>query len=142
MAVARSSDTGKGFVFKGVMNRLTWLDRLLVLGVGLLVAGSFTLLQAGSAGQRVVVERDGKVVFNGVLTEARRVTVNGPLGPTVIAIKDGSVCVLSSPCPAKVCIRTGQINRQGELLACVPNHLVIRVEGTPDVENDYDLISR
>ena len=127
---------------QGVLQRMTWVDRLLVLLVGLLVAVSFVLIPRGAQGQRVVVERDGAVVFTGELSRDKTVTLSGPLGDTVLQISAGSVRVLSSPCPAKVCIRTGEIHSHGELLACVPNHLVIRVEGDSAAEENYDLISR
>jgi heptaprenyl diphosphate synthase len=42
------------------------------------------------------------------------VTVPGPLGDTVVAVRDGSVHVLSSPCPEKICIKTGRISKPGQ----------------------------
>jgi hypothetical protein len=36
----------------------------------------------------------------------------------------------------------GRIARQGQLLACVPNGLLVRIEGEPGEEPSHDLISR
>jgi hypothetical protein len=36
----------------------------------------------------------------------------------------------------------GEIARHGELLACVPNHLLVRIEGGEERDGDYDLLSR
>ena len=126
----------------GVLARLSWLDRLLVVLVGLMVIASFGLFTAVGQGQRVVIEQDGKTVFTGNLRENHKVAIPGPLGDTIVQVVEGGVRVLSSPCPAKICIRTGKIHRPGELLACVPNHLIVRVEGDEEKEESIDLISR
>lgn len=50
-----------------------------------------------------------------------------------ILIKNGKIQMNSSDCPDKVCIKTGAINKNGQVIACVPNKIVILiVEG-----NDY-----
>jgi hypothetical protein len=66
----------------------------------------------------------------------RTVTVSGPLGNTVAAIRGGTVQVLSSPCQEKLCIRAGQIERAGQWLACLPNRVFIEVRGGPREEVD------
>lgn len=127
---------------KGVLTRLTGLDTLLVVGVALLVVGSFWLFRATGEAQRVVIEKGRQTVYTAELNVDQTFSVEGPLGPTVIQISDGRVRVLSSPCPAKVCIRTGEIHHPGQLLACVPNGLIVRVDGDAPREDAIDLISR
>lgn len=123
--------------------RTTVLDRILV---GLLLAGvilSALWITRLPSGARVVVERDGQVVFSAPLSEPRTVSLAGPLGETVVRIADGNARVLSSPCPNKVCMGMGPASRRGELLACVPNHLIVRIEGGHQEESPpYDLLSR
>ena len=71
------------------------------------------------------------------------VAIPGPHGETVVAIRDGRACVVSASCPNKVCMGMGAAARQGELIACVPNALLLRVEGGADAgTRDYDLLSR
>ncbi len=53
----------------------------------------------------------------------------GPLGDTVIEIRNQSVQVLSSPCLEKICISSGPIDRPGSWLACLPNQIFIRIKG-------------
>jgi len=122
---------------------MTPLDRLLfcLLFGGALVLAVLVLRLPG--GSRLVVERDGRVVYRAPLNEDRRVQLEGPLGATEILIEKGSVRVLRSPCPHKVCIGMGRIDRSGEWLACVPNHLLLRVAGGKSpIGEGYDLISR
>jgi hypothetical protein len=38
---------------------------------------------------------------------------------------------------------TGEVSRRGELIACVPNALLLHIEGDADDQvKDYDLLSR
>jgi len=67
----------------------------------------------------------------------------GPLGDTEITIAAGKVAVSRASCPLKVCMRMGAASQTGDLIACVPNRLVIRIEGpAAGRRGDYDLLSR
>ncbi len=114
---------------KGLLRRLTLLDRGIVLLLLLAAGCSFALLERGAAGERVVVERDGRVVFTAPLAEDRTVALAGPLGETELAIRDGAARILASPCPHKICMGMGPAARTGDFIACVPNHLLVRIEG-------------
>lgn len=127
---------------RALLRRMTPLDRGLVLALLLATAASFLLLGRGAQGERVVVERQGRVVFTAPLAEDRTVSLAGPLGETVLVIHGGRACVESSPCPLKVCLGMGEVSRGGELLACVPNQLLVRIEGAGRQERAYDLLSR
>lgn len=118
-------------------------DRVVVLLL-LAICTGLILLQLGRApGRTVVAEIDGKVVFTAPLDGARRVDLNGPLGKTELQIAAGEARILASPCPNKICIGMGAISRSNELLACVPNRLLVRIEGGDDsAERSYDLLSR
>jgi len=90
----------------------------------------------------VVVSSGDRVVFVAPLNQKRQVAIAGPLGMTRLQIANGGVRVLSSPCPKKICIGMGEARNSGDLLACVPNRLVIRVEGGVQKKGGYDLLSR
>ncbi|ORJ62204.1 NusG domain II-containing protein [Geothermobacter hydrogeniphilus] len=128
---------------KALWRRMTPLDRMLLcglLGVALLLCVLVFRLPGGS---RLVVERDGRIIYRAPLDRDRRMRLAGPLGETLAVIEHGTVRVLASPCRHKVCIGMGRISRSGEWLACVPNHLLLRIEGgRSPAEDGYDLISR
>jgi len=46
-----------------------------------------------------------------------------------VVIENGSVRVISSPCPEKICILTGAISRPGNWIACLPSGIFLRIEG-------------
>jgi hypothetical protein len=73
------------------------------------------------------------------LKEDRVVEVEGPLGITRVIIENGEVWVEESPCREKICMRMGKIKRTGDQLICIPNRVVVELEG--DVEY-IDAVSR
>jgi hypothetical protein len=62
--------------------------------------------------------------------------VPGPLGETVVVIEEGSVRVVSSPCPEKICIKTGRISKPGQWIACLPNRIFISIRGRRSEQPD------
>ncbi|HOQ67411.1 MAG TPA: NusG domain II-containing protein [Candidatus Atribacteria bacterium] len=54
------------------------------------------------------------------------ISLDGPLGETIVEIKGGKVWVSSSPCPDKTCIKMGKIPDNGGFIACLPNRIIIR----------------
>lgn len=128
---------------KGVWQRTTRLDRLVVILVALLCAGSLAFFGRSGSGEQVAILIDGETRFVAGLDNERTVRLDGPLGETVVSIKNGGVRVLESPCPQKVCMGMGPVSRGGELVACVPNRVLIRIEGAAEPqETGYDLLSR
>ncbi len=65
-----------------------------------------------------------------------RVIVPGPLGETVVVIRDGAVQVISSPCPEKICVKTGRISKPGQWIACLPNRVFISIRGRRSEQPD------
>ncbi len=125
------------------IRRFTPFDCKLLVVIILLVASSFLLLLGQKNGGEVVVSRDDTVIFVAPLNRNRRVDLEGPLGVTVLEIKDGAARIVSSPCRKKICVHMGQVRRSGELLACVPNHLTVVIEGKQDKDDEgYDFIQR
>lgn len=125
------------------LQRLTPFDRKLLVVVLAVIALSFLLPFQQIEGSRLVASSDERILFVAPLDQPRKALLDGPLGETEIEIKDGAVRVLSSPCPNKTCIRMGKASHSGDLIACVPNHLIIRIEGRQEeADPAYDLISR
>lgn len=127
----------------GWVKHLTPFDRKLIVIVAVLVAFSFVMLLYQKPGGRVVVKSEDRVVFVSPLDKDQRVELEGPLGLTVLQIKNGAAHILSSPCSQKICMRMGEARHAGDLLACIPNKLVITIEGDPtDEDSEYDFIRR
>jgi len=112
-----------------------WVIGLLTLALIL----SLGLSLNRKPGAQVLVYTGDKLAFAGPLQQDRRLEFEGPLGTTQVDISGGQVRVIASPCPRKICIGMGEVHRSGDLLACVPNRVVVRIEGEA---GGYDLLSR
>ncbi|MCI9031353.1 MAG: NusG domain II-containing protein [Clostridia bacterium] len=53
-------------------------------------------------------------------------------GKLTLVIEDGKAYVKDANCPDKVCEHTGRISRSGQMIACLPEGIVITVDGNSD----------
>ena len=108
-----------------------------IIFVSVIIIGLFSYFAYSSPGNNIEVSvqtSEGRWIFP--LEEEGTYRFNGPLGETVVEIEDGSVRVLSSPCREQICVATGKISRPGTWIACLPNQVFIRLEGTDEEEVD------
>jgi len=113
-----------------VLIMLTLPDKILIGGLVVLTLLSFPIIKHFQhEGRVVVIEVNGELVGNFSLEEDRFIPVNGKLGTTGVEIVGNGVRVLDSPCPHKLCVKSGTISKSGETLVCLPNGVVIRIEG-------------
>ena len=116
----------------------------LVAGIflGLALAGML-LVASAPAGTRVVVVADGQTRFTAGLDQHQVTDIEGPLGATRLIIDARGARVDSSPCPRKLCMQMGPAKETNDLIACVPNRILVRIDGAADsTERPYDLLSR
>lgn len=66
------------------------------------------------------------------LSSDRLINVSGPLGTSIAEVKPGSIRMKYSPCPDRYCMETGWISRPGQVIVCVPNHIIIRINSDTD----------
>jgi hypothetical protein len=88
----------------------------------------------GGGTPEIMIEAEQQWIYP--LDAEATVRVPGPLGETVVEIKDGAVRVISSPCPEKICIKTGRISKPGQWIACLPNRVFISIRGKRSEQPD------
>lgn len=49
----------------------------------------------------------------------------------LVSYEGGSVRIEEADCPDQVCVRTGWLKSDGQIAACVPGHVLLRIEGRP-----------
>jgi len=57
------------------------------------------------------------------------IKINGPLGFTLIRLKGKEAWVESSPCKNQLCVAAGILRGCGDFAACLPNRVIIAIEG-------------
>jgi hypothetical protein len=111
---------------------MTRADRLLIAAVALMALIAWPLVAlAGGPGVRAVVEGpQGSSVL--VLGDDEKFEVEGTTGTVAIRVAGGRVAIVESGCPDHTCVKTGAISAAGSVVACVPNGVVVRVQGAGD----------
>jgi hypothetical protein len=64
------------------------------------------------------------------------VSINGPLGDTIVKIHEGRAWIESSPCNNQTCVGMGYVHEQGQWAFCLPNKVMLIIEGTDDEDID------
>ena len=50
-------------------------------------------------------------------------------GKNIRVIEDGAAYMKDADCPDKTCVRAGKISRSGERITCLPNGVIVIIEG-------------
>lgn len=120
---------------------ITLSDFVLILCILSLSLVSFFVIRSNNRpGDEVIIESDAGLVSISLLKGRERFGVEGRLGVSIIEISRGRVRMAESPCPSKTCIHTGWISKKGETIVCIPNHIIIKIDGK--TREEYDAISR
>jgi hypothetical protein len=110
----------------GKLMLLKKADLLLFFAVIILGAGFFMIYRMSlDDGKRVKVSVDGEVVYEGSLNEAHTEEITCPGGRNVLVIEQGEARISEADCPDKICVKKGEIYRDGETIVCLPNHLYV-----------------
>lgn len=112
--------------------RLRIGDILLTAAFLLLAAGIWSAF-GGQASSSVTarVTQYGRLLAEIRLTgleEPVRVTFSGDVHGVVIA-EGGTIRFEASACPDQICVQTGSISREGQIAACLPAGVLIRIVG-------------
>jgi hypothetical protein len=63
-------------------------------------------------------------------------SIPGALGDSVISIENGRARFVDSPCENKQCVLHPPLSEAGHWSACLPNQIMLRVEGNSDAGID------
>ena len=110
-------------------------DLIIVAVLLAAVLGLFFLMRSRqardtSSGAMAVVTVDGKEIGRYPLGKSGTCPLNG--GTNILVVENGEAWVSEADCPDKVCMGMGKISRNGEFIACLPNRLLVVVEGAAE----------
>ena len=110
---------------------------LILFALGVTGFSAFTVYLKPQNVTRVLIQGDNQEWVYPLNAE-ETIHVRGPLGNTVVKIHGNEAWVESSPCDNKVCVGAGRLHRNFEFAACLPNNVLVMIEG----QDDHDEIDR
>ncbi len=99
-----------------------------IIAVICLLSAAAYLLFPKEKGKYAVISADGKTVMRKNLSETGRFACPG-IPDMEFEISEYGIKVTESDCPDKICIKTGYIKNKGEAAVCMPNRVIVTVEG-------------
>ena len=119
---------------KGLENEMTKKDIRLIAGI-LIVAilMSFWFFFIKKQMQIVVVYVDHEVFGKYSLDENQTIDINDT---NQLLIQDGKAKMIHANCPDQVCVHQKEISKSNESIICLPNKVMVTVEGSKESEFD------
>lgn len=104
----------------------------LILALVLLAALTVLLVRRqllSEEGAKAVIRVGGQDPVELDLSKDQEFWAGDPeIGRNLIRVEDGAVMVVQADCPDKVCVHTGPIRQEGEVIACLPHGLIIYIQ--------------
>ncbi|GAV19672.1 hypothetical protein MMIC_P0623 [Mariprofundus micogutta] len=137
--LTRESDHSMLMLLKG-----SKVDRLLLCVSLLAIVISWFVIQSRiAAGPAVAEIYHGQVLLATYPLPqpgeaAQRLHIEGELGTSEVLLDQEGVRIVSSPCTTQHCVQSGVHRHAGDMIACVPNRILITVRGKS--ASTYDAI--
>ncbi|MBE7034515.1 MAG: NusG domain II-containing protein [Ruminococcaceae bacterium] len=118
---------------------MKWGDRVIFACLffgGILAMCLAPLWTSGGENAQVVIEVDGALYGRYSLQEknGKTLAIKTKFGYNKVVIEEGQVSVTESDCPDRLEMKAGAISQKGETLVCLPNRLVVYIDGGEDVD--------
>lgn len=109
---------------------ITKNDILLIVAIVLIIVISFVFKNISNENLTAEIYFDGKITdtVNLSAKEEKKI-VTGENGKTIIEAKDGKIYFSSSCCKDKVCVRSGELKKNGDFASCLPEKVIVKVIG-------------
>lgn len=109
---------------------MTRADWVLLVAVTASLPVLYTHFWSGDTIARYLQVQQGNQPASIITVDRNQVLqLDGPLGTSNVEIQAGRARFTHSPCPGKNCIQAGWLDGVGELAACLPNRISIRLLG-------------
>lgn len=122
------------------------LDFIIIVFVGMLALLGMAIsnMPSGEQGSKyaeIVVE--GRVYKRVELKKdhSEKINVVTDHGYNTVYIHDGGAQVVDSDCADHVCVDTGFIDRRGQMIACLPHKMYVKIVGT-SAKSSVDAVSQ
>ena len=109
-------------------------DAVLILTVLLIAGAAFGVHEfaGGDGADTVTVKVDGKVTGTYPLAKDQKIRING--GTNILTIKNGKAKMTDADCPDQLCVHQKAASKNHESIICLPNKVVVEVDGSEESE--------
>lgn len=121
-----------------VIRKADWVLFAVLLAAALLML--IFLFIGGERGENVVISVDSETYGTYPLIENREIRIDRNGHENVVTIEDGTVYMKSADCKNQNCVEQGTISQTNESIVCLPNRVVVRIEGGNS--DEYDVIAK
>lgn len=92
-------------------------------------------------GQELCIQLNGETIGTYSLMDHQEIEIQNSEGKisNIVVIEDGKAYMKSANCADGLCIKQGRIHKSGDEIICLPNRLIIRIEGKRKL--NYDAIA-
>ena len=105
-----------------------------------IAAGIFLCLQIRHAGRGtadiVVIRTDGQEIGRFALSEDAVIPLDTRYGHNQLRIEDGRARMVEADCPDGYCMEQAAVSKAGDVIVCLPHHLVVEAEEASGGEVD------
>jgi len=92
--------------------------------------GSFFKKQLNASEKMAAAVTMGNRLITSVpMSQPQDYIIKGRLGEMSLRVADGRIRIVQSRCANQVCVKQGAISQPGEMLVCVPNQVVVLLQG-------------
>ncbi|MCG6933552.1 MAG: NusG domain II-containing protein [Gallionella sp.] len=125
-------------IYKLAMQHIKPGDWLTLLLGGTLVVALTLKLWNGDLADKAIIRSGGKIFREVSLSRDQKIEVPGPLGISIVSIRDRKARIASDPSPRQYCVRQGWLQQAGEIAICLPNQVSVELAGS---RSKYDSLN-
>jgi hypothetical protein len=110
--------------------KITKADKILIIILFILTLLTFNTKSFFSkAGSAALLYIDGSLVYKIDLNIDKEYELDVVNGTAKIKVTGGKLYMKESPCPRKICVSDSPVFKEGDSLICVPNKIVVKIQG-------------
>ncbi len=115
---------------KSAAKKHDWILILILLALSLALGIGYALTHRTPA-IRAEVTIDGAVVEVLDLSKDQEVTIQGGAhqGTNHLVVSGGEIWCSQASCPDQVCVHQGKQSRDGDIIVCLPNLMIVQIIG-------------
>jgi len=120
---------------------ITLIVGIVVVNLAMIFFGGSNVVHANE--KKAYIYSKNELVGEYVLTDDYKTEFtigDKDAGFNTIHIENGEIWIQDASCPDKNCVHQGKISNDGEIIVCLPNQLLIKIE-QEDAEDELDFIA-